>query len=526
MKKNTLSLHLRIVLAGITFLAVSINCARSSDSNEISRAQTTLIAAGMDTAEPGWYRDLPASGPLITGATPAPTITPEIEIHVPTPSDQPTILYKAQAGDTLASVARRFGVNPDQIESKEVLPQAGFIPTDQVLVIPNLIHGEKTSPERIFPDNEIVFGPSAVGFDIDSYVLQAEGYLSTHRQWLESTRMNTGAQIVRRVAIEHSVNPRLLLTILEYQSGWVKGQPDNLDKLHYPAGYVNTQQKDLYKQLDWVGTQLNQGYYAWRDGRIAEITLKDGTSLRLSPDLNAGSVAVQYFFSQLSDKEDWLRAVDPKEGIQATYQKMFGDPWLRAKTFEPLFPPGITQPSLSLPFERKKLWAYTGGPHDAWEKEGAWAALDFAPGSLKFGCVNSDAWIVAPASGIVSRADLGIVALDLDGDGSEMTGWVLVFLHVAKEGRVKPGTPLAQDDKIGHPSCEGGQATGTHLHVARKFNGEWIPADGPLPFDLGGWVAHSDGIAYKGTLTRGGEVIIANTTSPSSANVIRGDDDP
>ncbi len=515
-----------MILAGITLLAVSLNCARSSAPDEVTRAQATLIAAGEDTAEPGWYRDLPAGGPLIKKMTPSPTITPEIEIHVPTPSNQPTLVYKAQAGDTLASIARRFGVTPEQVESKEVLPQAGFINPGQVLIIPNVISGEKTAPERLFPDSEIVYGPSAVGFDLDSYILQAGGYLSTHHQWLESTRMNTGAQIVRRVALEHSINPRLLLAILEYQSGWVKGQPDTLDKLHYPAGYVDSQQKDLYKQLEWVCIHLNQGYYAWRDGRIAEITLQDGTRLRVSPDLNAGTVAVQYFFAQLMDKEGWQRAMDAKGGILATYQKMFGDAWQRSKTFEPLIPPGTTQPALSLPFERKKLWALTGGPHDAWEKEGAWAALDFAPGSLTFGCINSDMWIVAPADGVVTRADLGIVALDLDGDGMEMTGWVLLFLHVAKEGRVQPNTPLAQDDKIGHPSCEGGLATGTHLHIARKFNGEWIPADGPLPFDLGGWIAHSDGIAYKGTLTRGDKTITANTTSPSSANVIRGDDDP
>lgn len=485
-----------------------------------------MIAAAKDAAEPGWYRDLPLGGSLIVESTPLPTITPEIEIHVPTPSDQPTLSYKTQAGDTLVSVARRYGVKPEQIESKELLAPSGFLPPGQVLIIPNVIHGEKTPPEHLFPDSEVIFGPSAVGFDIDSYILQAGGYLSTHTQWLESTRMNSGAQIVRRVALEHSVNPRLLLAILEYQSAWVKGQPPDLDRLHYPAGYVNTQQKDLYRQLEWVCIQLNQGYYAWRDGRIAEITLKDEKRLRLSPDLNAGTVAVQYFFAQLYGEEAWQRAIDPQEGIWATYEDMFGDPWLRAKTFEPLFAPGISQPPLSLPFERNKLWAYTGGPHDAWEQEGAWAALDFAPGSLTFGCVNSDAWIVAPAAGVVTRADQGVVALDLDGDGSEMTGWVLLFLHVGKEGRVKAGTPLAQDDKIGHPSCEGGMVTGTHLHIARKYNGEWIPADGPLPFNLGGWMAHSEGIAYKGTLTRGDEVIIANTTSPSSANVIRSDDDP
>jgi hypothetical protein len=58
-------------------------------------------------------------------------------------------------------------------------------------------------------------------------------------------------------------------------------------------------------------------------------------------------------------------------------------------------------------------------------------------------------------------------------------------------------------DPIGHPSCEGGLSDATHVHIARKFNGEWIAADGPLPFVLSGWEAQSSGKAYDGTLSQG-----------------------
>jgi LasA protease len=109
------------------------------------------------------------------------------------------------------------------------------------------------------------------------------------------------------------------------------------------------------------------------------------------------------------------------------------------------------------------------------------AALDFAPGSTETGCVKSDKWVVAPAPGIVTRTDEGVVILDLDGDGYEQTGWVLLFLHIGNEGKVKVGTRLQKDDKIGHPSCEGGVSTGTHIHIARKYNGEWILAGGVCP---------------------------------------------
>ena len=45
--------------------------------------------------------------------------------------------------------------------------------------------------------------------------------------------------------------------------------------------------------------------------------------------------------------------------------------------------------------------------------------------------------------------------------------------------------------------------TGTHIHISRKYNGEWIPADGPLAFNMEGWVAHNGLVAYAGTLNKG-----------------------
>lgn len=66
---------------------------------------------------------------------------------------------------------------------------------------------------------------------------------------------------------------------------------------------------------------------------------------------------------------------------------------------------------------------------------------------------------------------------------------------------------------MGNPSSEGGEATGTHIHIARKYNGEWILADGPMSFNLGGWIVHEGTAAYLGTLTRNGLTVTACTCS-------------
>jgi LasA protease len=135
--------------------------------------------------------------------------------------------------------------------------------------------------------------------------------------------------------------------------------------------------------------------------------------------------------------------------------------------------------------------------------------LDFAPPSTQTGCVPSDEWVLAAAPGLIVRSGGGVVVLDLDGDGNEQTGWVMLYLHIATKGAVSQGAHVEQGDLIGHPSCEGGIATGTHVHIARKYNGEWILADGPLPFEMSGWVAHAGTKAYQGELVKDGRMVIA-----------------
>ena len=68
---------------------------------------------------------------------------------------------------------------------------------------------------------------------------------------------------------------------------------------------------------------------------------------------------------------------------------------------------------------------------------------------------------------------------------------------------------LEAGDLIGYPSCEGGRSTGSHVHIARKYNGEWIIADSAIPFKMSGWVVHNGSREYLGTLTKDGATVTA-----------------
>ena len=443
--------------------------------------------------------------------------TSTVDVTPTSETPPPPVMYYTQSGDTLENLCLRFSVSPENISSPDPVPSGTFLRPGQLLFIQYKL-GETTPTTALLPDSEITYSPTSIDFDIDAFVRQAGGYLSTYTEYL-GVGTRSGARVVLQVARENSVNPRLLLALLEYESGWVYGRPDTLAKEQYPLGMVDNTHKGLYKQLNWAVKQLFAGYYGWRTGRQTELQFIDGEKMRIAPSLNAGTVAVQYFFSQLYCLRDWGGVLYAPQGFIDLYQRMFDSPWVRAQSVEPVLTPDLAQPLLDLPFAVGRTWSFTGGPHPAWASGSPLAALDFAPASDVSGCHDTYDFVTAPASGLVVRSENGVVVLDLDGDGYEQTGWVLLLLHIADKGRVPVGTLLDVGENVGHPSCEGGNATGTHVHIARKYNGEWIPIDSPLQFVLSGWTAHMGNAEYYGTLTRDGRTVTASQYGSAQTNI-------
>jgi LasA protease len=427
-----------------------------------------------------------------------PTPTPDAPHPIPSPRVQEET-YIVQPGDSLQGIALRYGVSLQSLLRANPLPNPDYLQPGQILRIPPP-EPEFSSPEfKIIPDSELVYGPATALFDVEAFVRRKGGHLADYVEQVGGESLS-GAQIVQRVAQNQSVNPRLLLALIEHRSGWVTQSAPAVDtplNLPAPAG--------LYRQLSWAANELNRGYYLWRVNGLSMLSLSDGTLLTLSPRLNAGSVAVYRLFALLDDRATWEADLAPF-GFFQTYFLLFGNPFQYA--VEPLVPPHLQQPPLLLPFERGIPWAFTGGPHGGWDNGSAWAALDFAPPDAS-DCTPSAHWVTAVADGWVVRSGEGVVVQDLDGDGYEQTGWIVFYLHIASEDRVPAGAYLFAGDRIGHPSCEGGIGTATHLHIARRYNGEWIPADGPIPFNLEGWVSSGAGSAYEGFLRRGDQLLQA-----------------
>jgi LasA protease len=474
----------------------------------------TILLSACITVQP---TVAPTSIPIENTPTPEPEITrtpiPTRQVYLPAT----LVDYTIQAGDTVSVLAAHFNTTAAEIyEANPLLNnKISTLTAGQSIKIPIYYKALWGSQFQIIPDSLFVNGPAQQGFDTSDFVDSQPGWLKNYTV-LAGDEDRRGGDLVDYVARNSSISPRVLLAIAEYQAGALS-QPflaENLQK--YPLGYQEQFHQGFYLQLVWAANLLNNGYYGWRNGRLESYTLADGDMEVPDPWQNAASIALQFYYAHLYSRTDFEKAIFDN-GFYAVYSQYFGDPWQNLTSH---IPGNLTQPDLVLPFAVGRKWTFAGGPHTAWGYGEPLAALDFGP--IVSGCSYSADYAVAVADGQIVRSEPAIAILDLDKDGDERTGWVIFYLHLGLNEQVRPGVIVKQGDPLGHPSCEGGAASGTHVHIARKYNGEWIDADSAVPFNLEGWIAYDGAEPYLGTLKRFGKVITAVVQGTGNSNLTAG----
>jgi LysM repeat protein len=460
----------------------------------------------------------PLSGSEVT------TDNQNIDSGQTTGQNQDVSTYTVQPGDTLTGIADAHDTTLATLMDLNQITDPDVISVGQVIELPPA-PGQVTSDLKLLSDVQLIRAPGSDQFDVAAFIVSQPGYIRVASDTVPTNQANgfpvnevlKAADIVTRVSTEFSIDPRVLLALLEYRAGWLSNPSPQPELLNFPmiseaaAGTID--RKGLYKQLAWTANELNRGYYGWKyDGwRILEFD--QGQRLLYASNLNPATVGLQHMLHLANTFDRWKYDVS-SAGFYQIYTRYFGDPFTSdTNTLAGL----TTQPDLTLPFISGETWFFTGGAHGGWGTGSAWAAIDFAPPDDRTDnilCYTSDHFARAVAPGVIARSNQGVVILDLDGDGNELTGWIILYLHIASQDRVTAGVWVQTGDIIGRPACEGGFSTATHMHIARRYNGEWLPADclscAPsliIPtFTLSGWsVVSLKSQEYQGYLLKNGE---------------------
>ncbi len=403
------------------------------------------------------------------------------------------------------------------------LPRTLVSQADQVP--PPSLYLEGGALPTLLADGQFVYGPNVAGFELPAYLA------------LHSPALAPLAQDLEDKAAYYSLNPRLLLTLLEICSGAVGARaPLTRSQMDRIVGYEDI--VGYEEQLFRLGDELVRAYYARLYGPRPEagepiaLTLADGTVVSVPAETNAATLAVLTALAPLSSKTEWRALLSPDDpgGFLATYRRLFpdSDPLDDSNQVIPHSPPPASL--LKLPYACQDTWWFTGGPHDS---GGDCAdgdpiyAIDFAPG-VPYCTIPSNRWITSPADGTVTSVRCSGCLIKIN----HQDGWGSYFYHVANP-QVTAGQTVVQDQHLGNPSTMpscggdcggcGGSATGTHLHYGLLYNGAMAPIEGTT---LQGWVVHGVGTCYQGYLEKGslqkwvGSSVISDCTCPQSGGVI------
>jgi murein DD-endopeptidase MepM/ murein hydrolase activator NlpD len=511
------------LLGGLLICIVGCGMPGQEQSREGGLSQVNAEGTPSATLVPSQEVVVPAatSTPTLSPQTPTPEPTPTSTVAampIPTPESGPFAYHTISEGQTLGYIALLYETELDSlVKMNKLAGPSSLIQIGQVLRVP--VQTDNIAPSnRLLPDSEVVYGPSYIDFDIVDFVNQHGGFLASYREVVEGEELG-GAEIVERVAEQFSVGPRLLLALLEHYGGWVTSPTLTEDELNRPLGPRNPRGGNLHLALGFTANRINAGYYGYKRDGFWIFHLPDGSQAISAQGVNAGTVGLQNILAIHSDFETWQQKLG-EDGFMTDYRALFGDPL--AKEFAPVVPIDLVQPPLSLPWRAGQGFYYTSGPHGAFADGSAWAAVDFGPPDVIGNCFYSNEATTAAASGVVVVARQGEVQVDLDGDGNIQTGWVLLYLHLALDfdTPVQIGQHVAVGDVIGYPSCEGGLANSSHLHLARRYNGEWIDAGGPVPMDLAGWVVQPNLTPYEGIMAKADQVRTACECWDAEHNLI------
>jgi hypothetical protein len=344
-----------------------------------------------------------------------------------------------------------------------------------------------TTP-TLLSDGQFVWGPNAEDFDVAAY-LQSRGsdlapYADDIILWSDYS----------------SVNPQVLLAVLETRDGMVDGSLAGMTGDDVRARIEDTSialAKAFYEHLYTWGARRPAEAEASSGGPLIE--LGDGAVAQVSPSISSGSYAVASVLAVQNDLSSWQQEIAPQAsaGFVGTFGGLFpgADPLDESNDIDP--PAAPAADLLQFPFPLGAVW-YFNGPH-SWNGDNTppFSSMDFYAGG---GTCSEPPYLfsVAAASGSTMHPSYYSCWIEIDHGG----GWTTSYYHLINTHQ---GSSILRNGRMGTIDCQtcaGGYATGPHVHFSLKYNGSYVSLEGTK---LSGWTVHVGGTAYySGSIERDG----------------------
>lgn len=353
--------------------------------------------------------------------------------------------------------------------------------------------------EDFLSDGQFVFGPNVGKFDVASYLRGVGSPLYEY------------ADVIELWCAYASVNPRVVLTLIEMRSGLVRRNSNA--NVANPIGYsqlgfeeqvkilVIELATNFYEYLYTYGSRSN-GLSPTKRRIDTSVKLDDGSIITLPINIQAGSYAVLRTLAPISTKEEFsfISSTSASLGFISTYHELFpgDDPLDESNQINPMTAPPADL--LQFPFPVGSSWWFNG-PHN-WNGAGygpPYSSMDFGTSANSCSSPPTGDWSVAAAGS--SGYHPGDYSCWFRVDHGN--GWSTSYYHLRN---VRGNGSISRNDPIGTIACEtcaGGSASAPHVHFSLLYNGAYTDLDGTK---LSGWTIHVGNGSYNsGYIERDGQ---------------------
>jgi LasA protease len=353
----------------------------------------------------------------------------------------------------------------------------------------------------IIADGQFVWGPNVGNFNVARYLERRSSPLLAYAPDIEVWAAYT------------SINPKVLLTILELRNQWITEISSEWDE------------SEILDEIEAVSMELATNFYdhmyAWGirsdEGSKKSLTFPsfefdDSGVIQINPESSSGSFAIASALSEVEEQNTWENLVSPKSPVSfsAVFSQLFPDTDLLDESNN-LVPPGtLPDDFLQLPFPLGADWTFNG-TH-------SWHGGDIGPdrSSMDFstnwprGSNLPDHYTVASHDGFgyvyaPSRTSLPCWA-EIYYEMAPGQMWSTSYYHLLNLGAPGDRGWMVRNQavgKIGVEVCNGGFASSAHVHFTLRYNGAFYDLD---EVKLSGWSVHSGSDPYySGYLERDGE---------------------
>lgn len=357
-----------------------------------------------------------------------------------------------------------------------------------VTVVPKASSTATTALASIIDSRRYSYEPGWGTLEVQKYLDGQTGTLKSAVYLAGGQRITLAAAIADQ-SLLYSINPKVILTLLEMESGLVRQPNPAPNELGWAMGYRQDKYWGLGPQVNWAAREL---YRSARDDQ-ARIAARGW-----------GSYAVARLLSQTVDRDTQGWTFERAAALFVkTYTDLFGeDP----RTPPASLPSPVTGPFLRPPFGVSNVVSSSAFDHEFPLLNENGSMLSYHGRRDQTSYDGHDGWdfVLSPGTPVVAAAAGHVLVAGWSDDGCASAagavildhdnGYRTLYWHLSSVA-VQPGGRVVAGDVIGK-SGNTGCSLGPHLHFGVQFLGRstdpngWCPA-GDIKVDP--WSVHPAG---------------------------------